>query len=134
MITLARIELRKLTTTPALYVSAGIVALFTVLSVAAGIMLAGQQGTPPLGSEPNVTKTLSIAALSSMVMLVLGILATAGEFRHRTIMWTVLAEPRRGRVLAYLAGCFRVVQGEAATRDASASIRRRSPQRHCYSK
>ena len=100
MITLARIELRKLTTTPALYVSAGIVALFTVLSVAAGIMLAGQQGTPPLGSEPNVTKTLSIAALSSMVMLVLGILATAGEFRQRTIMWTFLAEPRRGRVLA----------------------------------
>jgi ABC-type transport system involved in multi-copper enzyme maturation permease subunit len=100
MITLARIELRKLTTTPALYVSAGIVALFTVVSVAAGIMLAGQQGTPPLGSEPNVTKTLSIAALSSMVMLVLGILATAGEFRQRTIMWTFLAEPRRGRVLA----------------------------------
>src|SRR5690349_24320684 len=100
MITLARIELRKLTTTPALYVSAGIVALFTVLSVAAGILLGGQQGTPALGSEPNVTKTLSIAALSSMVMLVLGILATAGEFRHRTIIWTVLAEPRRGRVLA----------------------------------
>jgi len=100
MITLARIELRKLTTTPAMYVSAGIVALFTVLSVAAGILLAGQQGTPPLGSEPNVTKTLSIAALSSMVMLVLGILATAGEFRQRTIMWTFLAEPRRGRVLA----------------------------------
>ncbi len=44
MITLARIELRKLTTTPALYVSAGIVALFTVLSVAAGIMLAGAAG------------------------------------------------------------------------------------------
>jgi hypothetical protein len=68
--------------------------------MAAAILLAGQQGTPPLGSEPNLTKTLSIAALSSMVMLVLGILATAGEFRHRTIKWTFLAEPRRGRVLA----------------------------------
>jgi hypothetical protein len=53
MITLARIELRKLTTTPALYVSAGIVALFTVLSVAAGILLAGQQGTPRWGRSPT---------------------------------------------------------------------------------
>ena len=53
MITLARIELRKLTTTPALYVSAGIVALFTVLSVGAGIMLAGQQGTPRSVRSPT---------------------------------------------------------------------------------
>lgn len=100
MIALARIEMRKLTTTPALYVAAGIIAVLTVASVAAGIMLAGYHGTPALGSEPNVTKTLSIAALSSMIMLVLGVLATAGEFRHRTAMWTFLAEPRRGRVLA----------------------------------
>ncbi len=100
MITLVGTEFRKLTSTPALYVAAGITCALTVLSVVAGVMLAGYHGTPALGTEANVAKTLSVASLSSMVMLVLGVLAMAGEFRHRTMVWAFLAEPRRGRVLA----------------------------------
>jgi ABC-type transport system involved in multi-copper enzyme maturation permease subunit len=99
MITLARIELRKLSTTPALYVSVALTAALSVASVVSGILLAGRSGTPALGTTANVGKTLSVAALASMVMLVLGILASAGEYRHRTIVSTVLAEPVRGRIL-----------------------------------
>lgn len=99
MITLARIELRKLATTPALYVSMALTAALSVASVLSGILLAGRSGTPALGTPANVGKTLSVAALASMVMLVLGVLATAGEYRHRTIVSTFLAEPGRGRIL-----------------------------------
>ena len=97
---LARIEGRKLTTTPGLYVAAAITMLFTVISVATSTLLTGPPGSPPPASTPHVAKVLSVAALSSMVMLVLGILAIAGEHRHRTILATYLAQPRRGRVLA----------------------------------
>jgi ABC-type transport system involved in multi-copper enzyme maturation permease subunit len=99
MITLARIELRKLSTTPAVYVSLALTAALTVASVLSAILLAGRPGMPPLGSPANVGKALSVAALASMVMLVLGILATAGEYRHRTIVTTFLAEANRGRIV-----------------------------------
>jgi ABC-2 type transport system permease protein len=99
MITLARIELRKLATTPAVYVSMALTAALAVASVLSGILLAGRSGTPALGTPANVGKALSVAALASMVMLVLGVLATAGEYRHRTIISTFLAEPGRGRIL-----------------------------------
>ena len=96
---LARAELRKLATTPGAYVAAGVVVVFTVASVVTSILLAGREGQPALGPPDNVAKTLAVAALGSMTMLVLGILAVAGEYRHRTILGTFLAEPRRGLVL-----------------------------------
>ena len=55
---------------------------------------------PPVGSVDHFNKTLWVAALTSMVMLAIGVLIVAGEYRHRTIMQTYLGEPRRGRVLA----------------------------------
>jgi ABC-type transport system involved in multi-copper enzyme maturation permease subunit len=63
------------------------------------IATAGHHGAAALGSTANVSKTLAIAAVTSMVMLVLGILSLGGEHRHGTIVGSYLAEPRRGRVL-----------------------------------
>lgn len=97
---LIRVELRKLRTTPALVVTLATTMALGVVSVVATILLAGQKGTPPLGTEANVNKALQVGSMTSIAMLILGILAIAGEYRHRTIIGAYLAEPRRGRVLA----------------------------------
>lgn len=97
---LIRIELRKLRTTPALFVTMAVSAGLTLVSVVTTIQLAGRSGAPALGSVANVNKDLQVGAMTSIAMLVLGILVVGGEYRHRTIMGAYLAEPRRGRVLA----------------------------------
>jgi len=99
MIHLVRIELLKLRTTPAAWVTLGLTLLVTVASVLTTTLLAGMPGTAPLGSVENVSKVLAVGAATSMVMLVLGIMIAAAEDRHRTSLGTFLAEPRRGRVL-----------------------------------
>src|SRR4051812_8327422 len=80
------IELFKLRTTPGAYVALALVTVLTVASVVSGIELAGHKGTAPLGSVDNINKTLAVSGLTSLVMLVMGILVAAGEFRHRTII------------------------------------------------
>jgi ABC-type transport system involved in multi-copper enzyme maturation permease subunit len=100
MITLVRVELLKLRTTPALAVTAIAALALTLLSAVSNVLLAGQNGYPPLGSEANVTKVFTQpAACMAMAMFILGILLIGNEFRQRTIIGTYLAEPRRGYVL-----------------------------------
>ena len=99
MITLARIELLKLRTAPAAWVALALTAFLTVASVCSSILLAGMEGSPEVGTVGNMSKVLATGVISSNVMLVLGIMISAGEDRHRTILATYLAEPRRGRVL-----------------------------------
>jgi ABC-2 type transport system permease protein len=99
MITLIRIELLKLRTAPAAWVAFALTAVLTVASVFSSVLLAGVQGTPAVGTVANMSKVFATGVVSSNVMLVLGIMIAAGEDRHRTILATYLAEPRRGRIL-----------------------------------
>lgn len=93
------IEYRKLMSTPAAYVAAGVMVVLAVVALVTNVLLAGTNGQPALGSTANVSKSLSVSALTGTTMLVLGILVMAGEFRHRTILATYLGEPHKGRVL-----------------------------------
>ena len=99
MKTLLPIELYKLRTTPALWVALAVTLVLALTSTATTILVDGA-APPPVGSTAHVSKALSSAALTSVVMLALGVLIIAGEYRHRTIMQTYLGQPRRGLVLA----------------------------------
>ena len=90
-------ELFKLRTTPAAWVALVVTLGLAVASVISNILV--PSNGPAFGSEDHVNHALSVSALTSMVMLTIGILVMAGEYRHRTIMQTYLGEPRRSLVL-----------------------------------
>jgi ABC-2 type transport system permease protein len=103
MIPLLRSELRKVTTTKVLFFLTLAVVLFTALNVLLLVYL-----TPSAEVENNdqlllnpeyVTNILGAAGSSSIFVLILGIVAMTGEFRHMTITSTLLVTPRRSRVL-----------------------------------
>jgi ABC-2 type transport system permease protein len=68
------------------------------------IVVAGISGLVLSGEDISESKTVSTAfahvGLAAICSLLLGILATAGEYRHRTITDTYLSTPDRGRVVA----------------------------------
>ena len=99
MKTLVSLEFYKLRTTPAAWVSLTVTLVLGAASVASNALVPSPGG-PAFGSTDHVNHALSVSALTSMVMLAIGVLVVAGEYRHRTIMQTFLGEPRRARVLA----------------------------------
>ena len=63
--------------------------------------LAGSSGGPPPLSDPGFAQLVfSLAGQASILSLVLGIIGTTQEYRHRTATPTFLASPHRGRVVA----------------------------------
>jgi ABC-2 type transport system permease protein len=97
---LARAEFRKLFTTLAVPVTVALAVVFAVGSVLIDAAVAGKPGQHPLGSAPETYQMLKFGPIVVVAMLILGILVAGGEFRHRTIVPTLLATPRRARVFA----------------------------------
>jgi ABC-type transport system involved in multi-copper enzyme maturation permease subunit len=102
---LVRAEWTKLVTTRvwiglligACVIAGGFAALFTAL---AGVQQDGQPGLPPVGHPQYEELVFSVGANASVLLLILGIIGSTQEYRHRTATPTFLAEPRRWRVVA----------------------------------
>lgn len=100
MTNLIRAELlRYRTTRMTAWMALGL-AVGVVLTLAAAIVPAGQNGLAPLDSTEGVRNVMAAAATGTTLMLFLGIIAMAGEFRHGTATPMFLVTPDRGRVVA----------------------------------
>ena len=95
MLTLVSNELLKLRTSRAPWV---------ILACQLGLIVAGMSGLAVADIDfksPTAARLLLChAGMSSLLVLVLGILAVAGEYRDGTITDTFLGTPRRSRVIA----------------------------------
>lgn len=89
-------ELLKLRTTRASWMYLGSALALVPLSVA----LAVTAGNDPLDSAAGVRNVFAAASSGSLMLLVLGILVMAGEFRHGTATSTFLITPDRRRVVS----------------------------------
>ncbi len=74
-------------------------ALTTLLAVAT-VLLAGKQGNSPLTPDTLDEAIRAPGQILGFAMLLVGVLSAAGEYRHHTVVPTLLAEPRRARMVA----------------------------------
>ena len=104
MMPLLRSELRKVTTTKVLFFLTLAVVLFTALNVSLLVYLTpsamGAEDNDQLLMNPEyIDNIVGAAGSSSLFVLILGIVAMTGEFRHMTITSTLLITPKRSRIL-----------------------------------
>ncbi|QWF82071.1 hypothetical protein [Amycolatopsis sp. CA-230715] len=97
--TLVRAELVKARGTRSMWALAGLAVLFSVAWAVVDVLVF-------LRSGGTVENAYGMAQQGYLFSLLLGIVLTAGEYRHQTITWTLLVTPRRGEVVrARFAAC-----------------------------
>ena len=94
---LIRAELGKLASVRSTWVLLAAAAAVSVLHAAAAIVTGPE--VADVTTDAGMQAVLFSAGVGSMLTLVLGVLITAGEFRHGTITDTYLTTPVRGRVI-----------------------------------
>jgi len=96
IVRLTRAEFRKLATAWSYPVALTLSVGLGVISVAVNAFAAGKNGLPALGTVASTDKMLKLGPVCCVAMLVVGIVASGGEFRHKTIIPAALIAPRRG--------------------------------------
>ena len=91
-------ELRKLRATRTTAAAALTVLGFGAALAVANVMLAGTQDNPALDANTFQHVVRAPTAITAFAMLVVGVLASTNEYRHNTIVTTLLAQPRRAAV------------------------------------
>jgi ABC-2 type transport system permease protein len=97
MNTLIRAELMKLRTLRSFWWTVAATLAFVPVSIA--IAIHGGSGRPGVETTEGFRNVMAAASSGGVLMLVIGILMTAGEFRHNTITSTLLVTPDRKRVV-----------------------------------
>jgi ABC-2 type transport system permease protein len=97
MTTLIRAELSKLGTLRSFWWTVAATLAFVPVSVA--IAMHGGANNAPLASAEGFRNVIAAASSGGVLMLIIGILMMAGEFRHNTIASTLLITPDRKRVV-----------------------------------
>jgi ABC-2 type transport system permease protein len=99
MSALVTAEILKLRTTRSFWWVVGLALGFPVLITVANL------ASETISSESDARSVISDMGISGLLMLVLGVVGSAGEYRHGTITSSLLVEPDRKRlVLAKLIG------------------------------
>jgi hypothetical protein len=97
VIRLVAAELLKLRTTRLLLWLALLIVALEVLVISLHV---SQDSLASLAEAGNQRDAVSIAAVSALISLILGIVSSAGEYAHGTISHTFLVAPVRERVVA----------------------------------
>jgi ABC-type transport system involved in multi-copper enzyme maturation permease subunit len=98
MIALIASELTKLTTTRTpRWLLVGQAAL--VAMALSGAVASGSLSTAQLATDPGLRTLLEHGGVAAIISLALGITISAGEYRHGTIVDSLLTEPRRVRLV-----------------------------------
>jgi ABC-2 type transport system permease protein len=100
IVNLTRAELTKLMAARTFIIGLALSVGVAVISVAVDAAVAGQHGTPALGTTASTDKMLKLGAVCCVAMLVLGIIGSGAEYRHKTIIPAMLVAPRRGALVA----------------------------------
>ena len=93
-------ELRKLRATRTTTATGLVVAGLSAAIAAANVLLAGRDDNPALDAGTFHHVVRAPTAIVGFAMLVVGVLASAGEYRHNTIVPSLLAQPNRARFAA----------------------------------
>lgn len=98
MIDLVAAEWLKLRTTRLLHGMLPAAVLISLAAVAGVVVSA--DGRDALETTKGIRQVLSVTGAGAIIVLVVGIIISAGEYRHGTAADTFLTTPRRQRVLA----------------------------------